>query len=133
MGHNISFDITMLQKAAERLKEPMPFKKNIQLDTLRLARLYAESPVNSLDALRRHFNIEEEGAHRAMNDVIVNIEVFKRLTTKFHTTEEIIKRLNKPIALKFMPLGKYKGRLFEEIPMNLFIKPFKWIFMNHSA
>ncbi len=118
VGHNISFDITMLQKAAERLKKPKPLVKNIQIDTLRLARLYAESPVNSLDALRRHFNIEEQGAHRAMNDVVVNIDVFKRLTTKFITTEEIIKRLKKPIALKFMPLGKYKGRTFEEIPMN---------------
>ena len=53
-----------------------------------------------------------------MNDVIVNIEVFKHLCRKFKTTEEILKRLEKPIALKLMPLGKHKGRPFREIPVE---------------
>ena len=52
--------------------EKQPF-----IDTLRMARLYGESPINSLERLRQHFNIAAEGAHRAMSDVIVNIEVFK--------------------------------------------------------
>jgi DNA polymerase III subunit epsilon len=85
---------------------------------LRLARLYGESPSNSLQVLRGHFNIQSEGAHRAMSDVIVNIQVFKRLVQKFRTLEEIQEVLSKPIAMKTMPLGKHKGRPFKEIPLE---------------
>jgi DNA polymerase-3 subunit epsilon len=83
-----------------------------------MARLYGESPVNSLEKLREHFNIAAEGAHRAMNDVVVNIEVFKFLSSKFKTTEQLVERLKKPILLKKMPLGKHKGRPFGEIPIE---------------
>lgn len=118
VGHCIQFDIDILVNEAKRVQVENPFKNNLTLDTLRLARLYGESPSNSLEVLRGHFNIQEEGAHRAMSDVIVNIQVFKRLVQKFRTIEEIQKILSKPIAMKAMPLGKHKGRSFKEIPLN---------------
>lgn len=118
IGHGITFDIDLLANAAKRHSFPFQ-KKNIKfMDTLRLARLYGESPINSLEKLRQHFNIPGDGAHRAMNDVIVNIEVFKYLSKNFKTTEEIFQRLERPIRLKTMPLGKHKGRRFEEIPLE---------------
>jgi DNA polymerase-3 subunit epsilon len=83
-----------------------------------MARLYGESPVNSLERLRQHFNIAPEGAHRAMSDVIVNIEVFKYLAKSYKTTEQLLKTLEHPIKLKTMPLGKHKGRRFDEIPVE---------------
>src|SRR5262249_9013660 len=83
-----------------------------------MARLYGESPTNSLDQLRQHFNIEFEGAHRAMSDVIVNREVFKYLAKRYRSTEQIFEILSKPIFLKTMPLGKHKGRLLKEIPLQ---------------
>lgn len=116
IGHAIPFDITLLLTAAKKYKIPTRLENQRFLDTLRMARLYGESPTNSLETLRSHFNIEAHGAHRAMNDVRVNIEVFKHLAKKFKTTEEILKRLEKPILLKKMPLGKHKGRPFREIP-----------------
>lgn len=118
VGHAISFDLTLLNAEAKRLGKTTKLLKQRHLDTLRLARLYGESPTNSLESLRKHFNILSEGAHRAMSDVIVNIEVFKYLSKKFKTTEEMIKRLEKPIALKTMPLGKHKGRLFRDVPIE---------------
>jgi len=116
IGHAIPYDITLLHTEAKRclMETQLPSLK--YLDTLRLARLYGESPTNSLESLRKHFNIEAHGAHRAMNDVIVNIAVFKHLCRKFKTTEEALKRLEKPIALRQMPLGKHKGRPFRDIP-----------------
>ncbi|PCI92693.1 DNA polymerase III subunit epsilon, partial [Candidatus Aerophobetes bacterium] len=48
-----------------------------------------------------------DGAHRAMNDVVVNIEVFKNLSTSFNTTKALLDRLKKPIPMKTIPLGKY--------------------------
>jgi len=118
VGHGIGFDIALIAAEARRAQIPCNIEKQPFIDTLRLARLYGESPVNSLEKLREHFNIEPEGAHRAMSDVIVNIEVFKFLTKSFKTTDQIFKTLEKPIKLKAMPLGKHKGRKFDEIPLE---------------
>ncbi len=118
VGHGIGFDISLIAAEAKRHQIPTEIEKQPFIDTLRMARLYGESPVNSLERLRQHFNIEPEGAHRAMSDVIVNIEVFKYLAKSYKTTEQLIKTLEKPIKLKTMPLGKHKGRRFDEIPVE---------------
>lgn len=118
VGHGITNDIAFLCAAAKQHQIPCNLNAHPYIDTLRLARLYGESPINSLEKLRQHFNIAEEGAHRAMNDVIVNIEVFKYLTQRYKTTEEILQRLKNPILLKTMPLGKHKGRAFSAIPIE---------------
>lgn len=118
VGHGIGFDLEVLANAADRLGIPHEFRLLRTLDTLRLARLYGESPVNSLEQLRIHFNIENEGAHRAMSDVIVNMEVFKHLSKRYNTTEQLFDELSKPIRLKIMPLGKHKGRPLKEVPLD---------------
>jgi len=118
MGHGIKLDLNFLSESAKRCQFPSSFDACPTIDSLRLARLYGESPTNSLEMLREHFNIEPEGAHRAMSDVIVNISVFKYLAQSFKTTEQLLERLKKPILLKLMPLGKYKGRPFNEISME---------------
>lgn len=118
MGHNVGFDIQMIESALRRHNHSKSLTSNPVIDTLRLARLYGESPKNSLEVLREHFNIAEEGAHRAMNDVIVNIKVFEKLASTFKTTEEMLERLTKPVAMKAFPFGKYKGYFFKEIPID---------------
>ena len=118
VGHGIGFDIALIAAEAKRCQIPNKIEKQPFIDTLRMARLYGESPINSLERLRQHFNIQAEGAHRAMSDVIVNIEVFKFLSKSYKTTEQLFKILEKPIKLKMMPLGKHKGRKFDEIPLE---------------
>jgi DNA polymerase-3 subunit epsilon len=118
VGHGIGFDIALMAAEAKRHQIPTQVYKQPFIDTLRMARLYGESPINSLQRLREHFNIEPEGAHRAMSDVTVNIEVFKQLAKPYNTTEQLLKTLEKPIKLKTMPLGKHKGRRFVEIPID---------------
>ncbi len=118
VGHGIGFDIALISAEAKRFQIPSCIDQQPYFDTLRLARIYGESPVNSLQQLGRHFNIASEGAHRAMSDVIVNIEVFKQLIKPYQTIEEIFQLLKKPIRLKTMPLGKHKGRTFDEIPLD---------------
>lgn len=118
IGHGVGFDIDILATAAERHSIPCTLRQNRFLDTLRMARLYGESPVNSLEHLRKHFNIPLEGAHRAMSDVIVNREVFKRLSKRFKTTEQLFEALARPILMTNMPLGKHKGRPLREIPLQ---------------
>lgn len=118
VGHGVGFDIEVIANAAERAGIPCTLRHNLFIDTLRMARLYGDSPTNSLEQLRRHFNVENEGAHRAMSDVIVNIEVFKYLAKQFRSTEHIFEVLSRPILMKAMPLGPHKGRLFKEIPLE---------------
>jgi DNA polymerase-3 subunit epsilon len=118
VGHGVGFDIDILAVAAERHGIPCTIRHNLYLDTLRMARLYGESPINSLEHLRKHFNIPLEGAHRAMGDVIVNREVFKRLAKPFKTTEQLFDALSRPILMETMPLGKHKGRSLKEIPLQ---------------
>lgn len=118
IGHGIKFDIDIICNEAKRNQIPCNLHEIKYIDTLRLARLYGESPYNSLKELSKHFNFEFEGAHRALNDVRANIEIFKKLSTTFTTTAQIFTRLEKPVLLKKMPLGKHKGRLFSEIPLE---------------
>ncbi len=118
MGHGIGYDLSMLDSALQRASIENPFKHRPSIDTLRLARLYGDSPNNSLERLATHFNVPNQGSHRALNDVLMNIEVFKHLTRKFKTVDEIFDVLTRPIKMKYMPLGKYKGRLFGEIPLQ---------------
>jgi DNA polymerase III subunit epsilon len=118
VGHSISFDIDMLRESANRLGIAHSLHKPVFFDTLRLARLYAQSPTNSLEMLRKHFNIQAEGAHRAMGDVMVNIQVFQHLAKDYKTLEELIRVLSKPIQMKHMPLGKHKGRLVKDLPLQ---------------
>ncbi len=118
VGHGIGYDIDMIVSAAQRANIPADIKRNATLDTLRLARLYGESPVNSLEHLRQHFNIEDEGAHRAMSDVIVNIDVFRFLSKRYKSLKDMQEVLSRPILMKAMPLGKHKGRPFKDIPLE---------------
>jgi DNA polymerase III subunit epsilon len=118
VGHGISFDISLISNEAKRNNIICNIHEAKCIDTLRMARLYGDSPINSLEKLRQHFNIPAEGAHRAMSDVTVNIAVFKHLSKNFNTTEQITERLKHPIALKTMPLGKHKGRKFDDIPIE---------------
>lgn len=118
VGHGVGFDIELLAVAAERHGIPCKIRHNLYLDTLRMARLYGESPINSLEHLRKHFNIPLEGAHRAMSDVIVNREVFFRLAKRFKTTEQLFEALSRPIMMPNMPFGKHKGRSLKDIPLQ---------------
>lgn len=118
VGHGIGFDLAMIEKAAARAQIPYSLKNNPCMDTLRLARHYGDSPNNSLESLAQHFNVNNPGSHRALNDVMMNIQVFKHLVRRYRTTEQIFEILAKPIKMKFMPLGKHKGRQFGEIPLQ---------------
>ncbi len=118
VGHGVPFDINLLVRDAKRAGIPCTLEHNQVIDTLRMARLYGESPINSLDQLRQHFHIPDQDAHRAMSDVQVNVQVFQYLAHHYDSTKEIFNALSKPILLRNMPLGKHKGRPLKEIPLE---------------
>lgn len=118
IGHGVQFDIEMIALAAEKARIPCKIRNNRFLDTLRMARLYGDSPVNSLEQLRKHFNVPLEGAHRAMSDVIVNADVFRHLLKRYKNMDQVFEALSRPIMMSTMPLGKHKGRPLKEIPLQ---------------
>ena len=117
VGHGILFDVQLLAYAAKRSNRPCRLEKNPLIDTLRMARRYGGSSSFSLETLREHFAIEYEGPHRALNDVIVNIEVFRQLAKDYSSTKELLKILSKPVLMERFPFGKYKNRLLKEVPI----------------
>ena len=118
IGHGILFDLQILKNEANRYLIPCPLDKNKTVDTLRLARLYGDSPSNALAKLGVHFNVPQDAAHRAMSDVLVNIEVFKHLAKRYGSLEKVMQILSKPVVMKTMPLGPHKGRLLKDIPLQ---------------
>lgn len=118
IGHGVGFDIALLVRDAKKFNIPCIMQNNTVLDTLRMARLYGESPINSLEQLRQHFHIADQGAHRAMSDALVNVQVFQYLARNYPTTRHLIEALSRPIMMKTMPLGKHKGRLLKEVPIE---------------
>ncbi|AAD18794.1 DNA polymerase III [Chlamydia pneumoniae TW-183] len=116
VGHSVGFDLQVLAQEMERIGETFLSKYTI-IDTLRLAKEYGDSPNNSLESLAVHFNVPYDGNHRAMKDVEININIFKHLCKRFRTLEQLKQVLAKPIKMKYMPLGKHKGRCFSEIPL----------------
>lgn len=118
VGHGIKFDIDIIAASADRHTIASRIRHNRYLDTLRMARLYGECPINSLEHLRKHFNIPLEGAHRAMSDVIVNIEVFKLLAKRYKTTQQLFEVLSRPILMAAVPFGQHKGRSFKDVPLQ---------------
>lgn len=118
VGHGVDFDLQLIARDAEAHGLHFGYSSRRVIDTLRLARLYQKSPVNSLEGLRRHFGIPAERAHRALDDALVNAAVFRKLAYPYKRTESLFQALSRPIKLKRMPLGKYKGELLTDIPLN---------------
>lgn len=118
VGHGVSYDVNLISQACKRAGITTLINNNLTLDTLRLARHYGESPTNSLERLCQHFRIPCDETHRALADVMMNIEVFKHLVARYQTLEQLEKILSKPILLKEMPLGKHKGRPMSEVPIK---------------
>lgn len=118
IGHGVGFDIAVLANACRKYQIPCPIINNPTVDTLRMARLYGGSAVNSLEQLRQHFNIPAGDAHRAMSDVRVNVALFNQLAKNHRSTESLFDALSKPILMRIMPLGKYKGRAIKDLPLE---------------
>lgn len=81
LGHNIMFDYGFLKHNAVNLG--MTFEKE-GLDTLKIARtLLPQLPSRSLQNLRAYYQIEQEEAHRALEDAKTTYRLYERLKEEF--------------------------------------------------
>lgn len=77
-GHNLSFDCRMLTGVCARLhiKHPVIYF----IDTLPISRkLLPELKNHKLGSLCEHYGVINKAAHRAIEDVIANVEVYKKM------------------------------------------------------
>ena len=78
--NNDNFDLLFLRKECQRAQLELPLHW-IYIDSLKWARRYRKDlPRHSLQYLRQMYSVEEKKAHRALNDVLVLMEVFQRMT-----------------------------------------------------
>ena len=120
---NAKFDLDMLEKEG--------FQLHMQLiDTFRILRyIYPLDESNGLQYKRYQLGLykkEQEiinklgveiKAHDALGDVIVLKNLFDYLIREI-SIDEMIRLCAEPILLEYMPFGKHKGKLIEELALN---------------
>lgn len=119
--NNDGFDIHFLRNEFGRHGIQMP---NWQfLDSLKWARRYRpDLPRHTLQFLREVYQIAENNAHRALDDVIVLHQVFMSMVDDLDI-ETILKLVNKPREIQHMPFGKHQGVLLKDVPRDYI----KWL------
>lgn len=112
VAHNANFDLDMISREGI-----VPLK---HICTLKLSHYFdkkAELTRNNLQFLRYYYKLKIDqviSAHDAMGDVIVLEKLFK-FYQQHYSIEEMIEISSKPILLKKMIFGKYKGDWFKDI------------------
>ena len=95
LGHNIEFDINFLEKYS------INFKNNILIDSFYLANfLDFDKKSLSLESLCIDYDIEFEWAHRALNDILVNVKLFEKQVLKINSLQDKQKEILKYIFSK---------------------------------
>lgn len=120
VAHNAAFDIAMLRN--EGIDPPKV------ICTLKLARYLDKEgviPQYNLQYLRYYLGLKVEAtAHDALGDILVLERLFERIMARFqkdghqNPVEEMIRISSSPIRIARMPFGKYKGRLFNDVPAD---------------
>lgn len=94
MGHFIFFDVNFLNEKGAGLK-------NVQLDSCQLAQVLLPKETSySLEVLTKKLGIPQPGAHRAINDVLPNIELLLRMYGHLSALPEEEKAVARPLLQK---------------------------------
>jgi DNA polymerase III epsilon subunit-like protein len=111
IAHNAPFDKMFVQSHLQIQNE---------LCTLRLARrLLPDSPDHKLGTLLCYCDLEQQLAHRALGDVRGTLALLDYLVEGSKMgIHELVRWVEKPILLKSMPFGRYKGALLEDLPLS---------------
>jgi DNA polymerase III subunit epsilon len=102
IGHNIQFDTGFLRENGIELN-------NLEYDTHDLAAmLVSDVPSYSLEVLSKVLGIGHEDAHRALDDAIAAMDLFKILTKRFEQLpEELIKKIQSLLEKSQWPLKNH--------------------------
>lgn len=114
--NNDAFDIHFLRACFIVSEMTMPSWRFI--DSLKWARRYRpDLPRHGLQALREHFGISANQAHRALDDVIILEKVFQLMIGDL-SIETVHQLMSVQSKLTHMPFGKYQGKPLAEVPSD---------------
>lgn len=111
-AHNYAFDSRMMVQSG--LGQILPMKS---ICTWRAAlHLYPDAPGHSNQVLRYFLNIEAPKAfgmppHRALPDAMTTANILRRMLED-NDVDELIDMTNRPVLLKTIRFGKYRGQLW---------------------
>ena len=125
IAHNLdNFDLPILRAEYARNELTLPTWRTI--DTLKWARKYRpDLPRHALQYLREVYGMEENNAHRALDDVKMMYGIFSRMFDDL-PVETILELLSVNKKITHMPFGKHQGKPLSEVPKNYI----KWLAGN---
>ena len=101
VAHNARFDYGFLREEFARLGYAYTRK---QLCTVRLSKkMLPQLKSHSLDSLIRHFSLDVDKRHRALDDALATAEVFRRITDMGHGHQEMSDIINMGIKEARLP------------------------------
>lgn len=115
--NNDAFDYHFLKTEFERSGQKLPEWKFF--DSLKWAKKYRpDLPKHALQYLREIYKIEENNAHRALDDVKVLASVVSKLLDDLPiaTAVDLLYGSAVPSQEQTMPFGKHKGTLLKQLP-----------------
>lgn len=140
VGHNVSFDRLKLIENHDRANNPLPDElqdEDAWICTLRFAKKLFGEDMDfknfTLTYLWFKFELYKEcnyqiKPHSAEDDVFMCYKVLEKLLDlsvqsgiidpSYDIGSQIVNYCNQPTELKVMPVGKHKGWVFSELPMN---------------
>ena len=135
VGHNVNFDIRFLDYYSQILGQK--FQPEI-IDTMYLAKYVHKDDKKiscfKLEHLAGLYGIDDKNHHRAMNDVVVTFELFKKLkeilekmhqnhitSTKYRTLEKDLNIMDCVKVTKYSLWQKsFKGKKYSRLYVNLY-------------
>ncbi len=119
--NNDNFDRHFLDQEAKRHNLVLPDWQMV--DTLKWSRKYrADLPKHSLQFLRQIYGVEENNAHRALDDVMVLYRVFSQMIDDL-SIETVLELMSQEPKGDTMPFGKHQGKALSEVPPDYI----KWL------
>lgn len=114
--HNAEFDLQFLPELQDR----------DVICTLQCSRhLYPDSPNHKNQTLRYYLNtkprtelVEGLAPHRGLYDSAVTMSILERMFEDGHTVEQLVDMTKRPILLRTVTFGKYKGSLWTDVPRD---------------
>jgi DNA polymerase III subunit epsilon len=114
--NNDRFDMPFIHKEFSRNQLDVPEWN--YLDSLKWARRYRyDLPKHNLQFLRDEYGVKANNAHRALDDVKVLYQIFKKMTDDL-PIEIVYKLMKQPRLVTRMPFGKHKGKALKEVPKS---------------
>lgn len=108
VGHNVVFDIRMLESACSR--NGISFVRDRYTDTLSLARRFMETNSYKLGDLAERLNLTHKPTHRALDDVATTWELLKYLVPRIERGAADRRRVVRATAHVFRPLAEQIDR-----------------------